>query len=293
MTRTTTTGGAPKRRQPSAHAKQVVRDAFDPDMLAHLCSTWDFTPYATRVDLPSGLGRRGQSGHERFYWYKDNGSPILAVAHLDTVQEDRSCQVTQTAGGLLATSGALDDRLGVYVILELLPKLGITCDWLLTTDEEIGQSTAAEFHTDKPYNWIIEFDRCGTDVVMYQYETPELVQLVEASSARVGEGIFSDICELQHLGVAAFNWGVGYQDYHGVRSHAWLEDTFRMVARFVKFHRANADQRLEHKPWWDDEADEPLYAVADCGDEIDLNDPTTFVRNNGFTVCTTWCANGA
>lgn len=274
---------ATPKRQPSKQAKQRVRKAFDPKMLAHICTTWDFDEYAKRVDLePSSKGR------ERFYYYKDNGSDVLAIAHLDSVQDDGTCNVMTTSAGLLATSGTLDDRLGAYVILELLPKLGITCDWLLTTDEELGQSTADCFETTKDYNWMFQFDRGGTDVVMYEYETTELRDLVERSGARVGMGSFSDICMLEFLECAGFNWGVGYQDYHGPRSHAWLEDTFRMVARFVKFYNANKDTIFAHDPyqapasWWVKQQDS--LVVVDCGHEVNLDDASTYVEQMGGSV---------
>lgn len=247
----------PKRRQPSKAAKQRVRDAFDPESLKAICAIDDFTDYARRYDLEPSM-----NGRKRFYYHIDNGSDVLGIAHLDTVQDDRICQVTGTAAGLLATSGGLDDRLGAYVILELLPKLGITCDWLLTTDEEIGQSTAEEFDTLKQYNWMFQFDRGGTDVVMYEYENAELVDLVEQSGARVGLGSFSDICMLEHLGCVGFNWGVGYEDYHSPRSHAWLEDTFSMVARFVKFYDTNATVSLPYDYLYDLRREEAVAASA-------------------------------
>lgn len=185
--------------------------------------------------------------HDRFYFHRDNNSRILAVAHLDSVQSDPTCTVIDTNAGPLVLSGALDDRLGAYVICELLPKLGITCDLLLTMDEEEAASTAAEFTTTKLYNWMIEFDRGGTDVVMYQYETPELADLVEASGAYVGMGSYSDISTLDHLGCAGFNWGVGYADYHSKRSHAWLVDTFKMVEEFMEFYEVNKEVWLEYE----------------------------------------------
>lgn len=248
---------------PNKKAMKRVRDAFDGDSLKRICESNDFSAYADKFQLAPDE----RTGRERFYYYQDNGSSILAVAHLDHVQADATCQVIDTAAGLLVTSGALDDRLGAYVILELLPKLGIKCDILLTTDEEIGASTASDFVSDKDYNWIIEFDRGGTDVVMYDYETNDLCDLVEASGARVGHGSFSDICLLDHLGCAAFNWGVGYQDYHGPRSHAWLEDTFRMVVRFLKFHKMNADVLLEHDPedWWAENSKPFFFGSKDGG----------------------------
>lgn len=271
--------------QPSKAARRAVHAAFDPGALAHLCTTWDFSTYADKVELTPAA-----DGRERFYWYRDNGSSILAVAHLDSVQADGTCQITQTASGLLATSGALDDRLGVYTILELLPRLGITCDWLLTTDEEIGQSTASDFVPNKDYNWMFQFDRGGTDVVMYDYETPALTELVEASGARVGMGLYSDICMLDYLGCAGLNWGVGYEDYHSPRSHAWLDDTFRMVARFVKFYNANASTFFEYKPFvYEGDGDDYIYDVrADCGHYVQLDDETSYVELSArVLICST------
>lgn len=282
-----TMGNTPS-RQPSQVEQNRVFDEFEPDVLKHLCTTWDFSNYATKTELP---------GRDRFYWYQDNGSDILAVAHLDTVQDDRRCEIAWTAAGPLAVSGALDDRLGVYVILELLPALGVTCDWLLTTDEERGQSTGREFAEDfclggKQYNWIIQFDRGGTDVVMYQYETKEYAALVEASGAQVGMGSYSDIAEMEDLGCAAYNWGVGYQDYHSPRSHAWLNDTFRSVARFLRFHAANANTHQPHEEYdwrvekqddsWLDYAD----LVVDCGHTVDVTDESTYYeQGNDWVIC--------
>lgn len=279
---TTTTTITTVSRQPSKKARREVRAAFDGEMLADICVMKDFSDYAERHDLSDGI-----DGHKRFYYYKDNGSDILAVAHLDSVQADGSCQIIDTAAGLLAVSGTLDDRLGAYVILELLPRLGVECDILLTTDEEICQSTAEDFWPDKKYHWMFSFDRGGTDVVMYEYETPDLCDLVEEAGARVGQGSFSDICQLEHLDCAGFNWGVGYQDYHSTRAHAWLDDTFRMVARFVKFYNANATDALHHEPYWRRKKHDDLeeWIEADCGHDVDMNDDRTFIESGLTLVC--------
>ena len=76
-----------------------VADLFDPDALRRICVADDFTPYGfTRTTLEPH-----PHGGERFYWYRDGGPDVtvLAVAHLDTVQDDRTCQITETASGLL------------------------------------------------------------------------------------------------------------------------------------------------------------------------------------------------
>lgn len=181
-----------------------------------------------------------------FYIYKDNGSDILAIAHLDTVQDASGCVIADTPGGPIVFSPRLDDRLGAYVILDLLPKLGVKVDWLLTVGEENCNSTAQHFVADKVYNWMFQFDRAGTDVVMYEYETKRLRRLLHKVGFQPGHGTLSDICYLDHLGCSGFNFGVGYQDYHSTRSHAWLNDTFTQVARFLKFYARNKTARLKY-----------------------------------------------
>lgn len=189
-----------------------------------------------------------------FYLFKDNGSNILAVAHLDTVgpHEQRRANFCDTADGTVLYSRALDDRLGAYVLAELLPSMGLTFDLLLTVGEESGQSTAQFFepsdHHDRQYNWIIEFDRGGTDVVLYEYEDATLVDMVEETGARVEQGIFSDISYMEHVGIKAMNWGVGYRDYHYSRAHVWLDDMFEMVDYFLSFHETWHDVHLPHTP---------------------------------------------
>lgn len=222
-----------------------VRNAFDPAALSRICTMRerDFAATFGMQTVPVGGGS--------FYHFRDNGASVLAVAHLDTVAgpDQRAAHFTTSEAGPVIFSRALDDRLGAYIILELLPALGITYDWLLTTDEETGQSTAEQFTAPKDYDWIIEFDRGGTDVVMYQYDDEDTRLAVKAAGAHVGEGIFTDICYLDHLGVKGFNWGTGYRDYHSARSHAFLNDTFDMVGRYLRFHALHAGTAMPHSGW--------------------------------------------
>lgn len=230
-----------------------ARDAFDFDHLKAVCEVhemvagheWGMEKFAVKQRAP----------HD-YYWFRDNGASILAVAHLDTVvaHEDRTATLVEKAG--IVFSGALDDRLGAYVITHMLPAMGIECDWLFTVGEENGMSTAEFFdpaeHGKEGYNWIIEFDRGGTDVVLYQYEDEELVDRVEATGVDVAQGIFSDISSMESLGTKAINWGVGYRDYHSTRGHVWLEDLFFLIDAFAEFHDAWADTAMPHTASRDD-----------------------------------------
>lgn len=283
----------------------MIESAFDPDVLTWVCSadapdlmeSYARGVYSTlteyKVDQPAP--------HDRF-WYADNGSNILFVAHLDTVMggaRAHGCptSVIDTEAGPFVASGALDDRLGAYVGLELLPALGCEFDYLFTVGEEQGMSTAAFFDAadfKREYHWIIEFDRGGTDVVLYQYEDSDLKAKVESTGARVEQGIFSDISSMEHLGVKALNWGVGYRDYHGPRSHAWLVDTFRMVAYFLDFYAKYADTVLPHTPapggswlgggygytssWWGADVDWDSTEDADAAARPVSDNADTFER---------------
>lgn len=263
-----------------------IEAAFSREDLKRVCEMHE-TEFRDRYGMQFTLC--DQKAPSNFYLFKDNGSDVLAVAHLDTVMEHarRTANFVDTEAGPIIYSGALDDRLGAYIILELLPKLGITHDILLTVGEESGNSTAEFFTTTKEYNWMIEFDRGGTDVVLYQYENKEMKDLVRDSGARVGDGIFSDISYMEHLGIKGINWGVGYRDYHGPRSHAYLDDTFSMVQKYRRFHEANKMFYYPHEPtkygrwggsgsrWgggaWgmDDDSDDSWVNYRDAIDEAD------------------------
>lgn len=287
--------------EPKSPFKRVRRNFTQRD-LKRVCEMKE-TEFGDAYGLDTYIIQERAS--DNFYFYKDNGSNILAVAHLDTViaHDRRTATFVNTEAGPVVFSGALDDRLGAYTILELLPRLGLKFDILLTVGEESGRSTAEYFEAPegKEYHWMIEFDRGGTDVVMYQYDDSELRSLVRSSGARPADGIFSDISYMEHLEIKGLNWGVGYRDYHGPRGHAWLEDYWMMIGHFIKFHDANKDTYLPHdrtqrdtwyggggsrwgstggslwdvsdygsdnKPWWDaEEGDAPVAPPRDRSEE--------------------------
>lgn len=210
------------------------------------------------------------------YVYIDRGSNVLAVVHLDTVQdygrytrylgkdgktyvktleETRYSEMQLTSRKKIKRAGcvslfsstravksiALDDRLGLYVIMELLPKYGIMPDVLLTIDEEIGQSTARDFFPTKQYNWIFSFDRRGLYPVLYEYDTPELRQVLSAFGYKCTQGSFSDISDLTHLGCSGINFGVGYDYEHTHHCIASLETVNALVEKFARFYDAMKD----------------------------------------------------
>jgi hypothetical protein len=199
----------------------------------------DFSDYGTVIKQGDSEGST--------YTFRDNGSNVLGVAHLDTVQEANWSKLIKVKRESVLLSPRLDDRLGVYIITSLLPKLGVNCDWLLTTGEEIGQSSAELFRTDKHYKWAFQFDRAGCDAVLYHYEHKALKKLLRKAGFRIGQGSFSDISSLD-IGCSGINFGCGYRDAHSLTSHAFLSDTFRMVDKFRKFWLAYSETSLPYHP---------------------------------------------
>ena len=183
-------------------------------------------------------------------YYRDNGADVLAVAHLDAVMVSKP-----TKEGPYVFCPQLDDRLGVWVLLYMLPKIGVNVDVLLTDCEEVGQSTAQHFPKVKDYNWMVEFDRKGTDFVMYDYEHHEYIDALERYGIYAGWGSFSDICYLEHLGVVGFNIGTGYYQEHSKHCWANLNDTRRQARIFAEF--------------WNDYKDIPMPIVEKPAKYVD------------------------
>lgn len=194
--------------------------------------------------------------HDLSYVFIDNHAPVLAVAHLDTVQSGTHFFTGETDEGVLVFNPKLDDRLGAYIILDLLPKFvgKRRYDILLTTGEESGRSTAGQFATKKQYNWMFEFDRGGTDVVMYRYENTASRTLLQSYGFVVGTGSYTDICDLDSLGCLGFNIGCGYKDYHSKMAYANTTHTLDMVRKFARFFADNANTHMAYT--------KPVYRTA-------------------------------
>lgn len=208
---------------------------------------FEFACNSSEEQLTAGFTKYGLE--ETPYWFKDNGANVLAVAHLDSVCTPEHFKLVRIGKERMVFSPVLDDRAGVYVILFLLPAMGINVDVLFTTNEEMGASTAAEFVSNKKYNWIVEFDRAGTDVVLYDYDANNKwkVKLQEVGFV-IGHGTFSDISELEDLKCCAVNVGVGSYDGHSIRARLVLEELAAQVAKFWVFYNLNRTTHFVHSP---------------------------------------------
>jgi hypothetical protein len=194
-----------------------------------------------------GKGMQSIDNPQGELYFKDNGSDILAVAHLDVVGSQRP---KWSRSKFTIQCEQLDDRLGAWNILDYLPTMGLEYDILLTDCEEIGKSTAQYFNSDKQYNWVFEFDRAGTDCVLYDYHHSAIHQPVEEFFP-INYGAFSDISYLGHLGCGAMNIGVGYHRQHSPNCYALLSDTISQADIFREFYQKYSDTHFPfvESPW--------------------------------------------
>lgn len=200
----------------------------------------------------------------------DRGAPVLAIAHLDTVcnpkgrfRFDPKRQMVQTP--------TLDDRLGVTILLDILPRIlgSNEFDVLLTEGEEIGRSTAAWFDPSRDYNWMFSFDRTGTDAVHYQYDNDPWMEALTSGMGgmQINTGIMSDISFMDHLGCSGVNVGCAYYKYHSPNAFANLRETKSQIGKFCRFFLDNKDTRFEHDAYAPTPED---YYYGDDEDDDDV-----------------------
>jgi len=202
---------------------------------------------ANIVDF-EGLGEANTTPDGIFVHRKSENSKVLGVAHLDTVLTSNHFQVINKKKDTRVYNMQLDDRLGVYTLLDLLPQVGINCDILLTEGEETGNSTAQYFESGK-YNWIFSFDRRGDDAVLYSYQDNKINEWEKAlisSKFKIGIGSFSDIAFMEHLGVKGVNIGTGYIGEHSRNCYASMNTLLSQVQKFKNFYETNKDTKFPH-----------------------------------------------
>lgn len=163
---------------------------------------------------------------KEFLFYRGN-TPILLVAHMDTVHRDfptvealavYNDKVTAPFTGLGA-----DDRLGIFGILEMLER-GFRPHVLFTDKEEVGGKGAKEFANYCRYNkeslpqinFMIELDRMNeNDAAMYSCNNSEFIEHLNTYGYKRAHGTYTDICDIMPvLDRAGTNISVGYYRQH-------------------------------------------------------------------------------
>ena len=176
------------------------------------------------------------------YWFPKDNEPVapttIPKGELEVLSED---WVAEKAAKL--SGPVVDDRLGCALAL------GCTswADVLFTDCEEDGESTAAFFQAPRAYNWIIGFDRRGTDVVTYDYKDKDWLSALE-SQFTIGHGSFSDIGYLEKLGTACVNMGIGYYNEHTTNAFWKPQETEEQLNRLYAFWSKHSETQFNHVP---------------------------------------------
>lgn len=199
------------------------------DILKHLKRSKNYSKYGDLIENPNGI-----------LYYQDNGSDILAVAHLDYVMWSKP-----EIKGYQIICPQLDDRLGVAAILEFLPEVG-NFDILLSDEEETARSTAQFFQPSRQYRYIIQFDRAGSDFVAYQHEGGALEYTFELCGWESGLGSYSDIAFMD-IGCEGVNLGIGYHNAHTKHCYCNLAEVNSQLARFAIWYSYYGQMSFTYK----------------------------------------------
>jgi Acetylornithine deacetylase/Succinyl-diaminopimelate desuccinylase and related deacylases len=189
-----------------------------------------------------------ENGSYHFFY---NESPLLLVAHLDTVHKQLPGIFISTDGYTYSAENGIgaDDRNGVVAILELYemcldnnmqpPSILFTCK------EEIGGVGVKKFAKNDDLldkisnkNLFIQFDRRGeNDFVTYGYRNNTLFEIIESYNFVQSFGSYTDISTLmQETRIMGVNFSAGYHNAHRIDEYTnFLELQENIIKVFDMF----------------------------------------------------------
>lgn len=182
------------------------------------------------------------------YLYIQGTTPVLLVAHLDTVFKAPNREIyfdpekNVIWGG--ATGLGADDRAGVFGIIWLVSCYEFRPHILFVEDEEIGGHGSISVVKDNIINpenfkYVIELDRANAkDCVFYDCDNVSFMEYVESFGFNTARGSFSDISILcPAWKVAGVNLSIGYQNEHSLAEMLivhWILETLDKVALMLE-----------------------------------------------------------
>ncbi len=178
--------------------------------------------------------------NEDGFLYAEGTIPVLLVAHLDTVHEDRiKCICYSGNGDILMSPQGIggDDRCGVYAIMKTIAQH--KCHVLFCENEEIGCLGAIKFTESKikpKVNYIVELDRhSSNDAVYYDCENKEFEAFITTFGFVTQTGSFTDISKIApYLGVAAVNLSSAYYNAHTKHEYIVMSELLINIERLKK-----------------------------------------------------------
>ena len=185
---------------------------------------------------------------QKGFLYAEGSTPVLLVAHLDTVHRALPETICYSADGTVMMSPqgiGGDDRAGVYMILRLIQSCH--CHVLFCEDEETGGHGARAFTKSgiKPdVNYIVELDRIGSnDAVFYNCMNEQFEQHICSFGFQTAFGSFSDISILApKLNLAAVNLSTGYYNAHRENEIVHLDEVEKLIGRVEKLLQAKTER---------------------------------------------------
>lgn len=199
-------------------------------------------------------------GTDKEHIYFDRGAKVLALAHLDSVQPYNGYRYNRTSYTLECST--VDDRIGLWTIMYVLPRMGINVDVLLTTGEETGKSTAQFFKPpkSKSWNWMVELDRGimahgKPDWVVYDYYGNKEWRDALGKFMLVNRGANSDINYAQHLGICGVNAQTGMDRYHSMSAfvdlYTWEDGLLAFSDFFLEYENTKFPfDKKKHGTLW-------------------------------------------
>lgn len=179
------------------------------------------------------------------YFFYDRGTPVVIVAHLDTVR--KFCPIVKQYKVLNETYikaddtilGA-DDRVGIYLAIELLTRKDISV--LITNFEESGGIGAKKAATEIKFNnkLFIEIDRHGTGhYVTYSKFSKNFYEWMNLFEIKRETGTFSDVLFLtEKTKIPHINISCGYYNEHTAKEYLIVEQmewTYKKVIEIIEF----------------------------------------------------------
>ena len=214
---------------------------------------------------------------QKGFLYAEGRTPVLLVAHLDTVHRALPETICYSADGAVMMSPqgiGGDDRAGVYMILRLIQS--VHCHVLFCEDEETGGCGARAFTKSgivPDVNYIVELDRVGNnDAVFYQCRNRQFEQYINGFGFQTAFGSFSDISILApHLNLAAVNLSTGYYHAHQPGEYVRLDKVEELIGRVEKLLQTKTERLSYTQKFTARKLDEPndlqrkrLIALSDA-----------------------------
>lgn len=207
-----------------------------------------FAPFEEFMKI-EGAKTANNVTRNRRHIFIDRGSPVLFVAHLDTVQEPTHFWANLD----YIACPTIDNRLGAWVGMHGLPAMGLYPDVLLTEGEEKSNSSGQDFAKSKQYNFLVSFDRMNDDVAMYGFLDEGWVSTCAKYELKGVKGSYSDISSMEYMGCKGMNVGCGMERYHDKESYTTVSILIRQMKRFASFAADNWNTHFPHKK------EEPKY----------------------------------